>query len=144
MCEHCSVSSQDCSCLECEAYEIIPHIKIIETWGRSDEQLADFYMNEKGQIYPLGEIPYNEIQDLIDAGVFFLKSVQKEDCDSDMVAFVYEGHRIEIQPYSEGGWDYTYYRKDGSEWDGGIYDDDFASRYLVLSEIIWDIKKKAC
>lgn len=126
--------------LECETYQIVPHIDIVKSWGKTDERLADFYMVPDGQIYPLGNIPYNEANDLILAGMFFLKSVQTEGT-SDMVAFIYDGHRIEIQPYSEGGWDYTYYRKDGSEWDGGIYDDDFASRYLVLSQIIWDIKK---
>lgn len=144
MCEHYSMQSlQDFSFQECETYQIVPHMEIIEKWGRTDEtgeRLADFFMVPEGQIYPLGSVPYNEIRDLISAGLFILKSVQSEGT-SDMIAFIYEGHRIEIQPYSEGGWDYTYYRKDGSEWDGGIYDDDSASRYLVLSEIIWDIKK---
>ena len=144
MCEHYSMQSlQDFSFQECETYQIVPHMEIIEKWGKTDEtgeRLADFFMVPEGQIYPLGSVPYNEIRDLISAGLFILKSVQSEGT-SDMIAFIYEGHRIEIQPYSEGGWDYTYYRKDGSEWDGGIYDDDSASRYLVLSEIIWDIKK---
>lgn len=144
MCEHCSVPSQDCSYLECETYQIVPYQEVLAKWEKTDDsedRLADYYLAKDGQIYPLEEIPDNEVNRLIVEGMFLLKAVRTEESNSDMIAFVYEEYRIEIQPYSEGGWDYTYYR-DGKEVDGGIYDDDSASCYLVLSEIIWEIGKK--
>lgn len=45
------------------------------------------------------------------------------------------GKFLFIQESSEGGWDYTIYNSDKSEFDGGIYDDENISLETAIVEI---------
>lgn len=123
-----------------DMYCILTFHEVVETYLRTGKP-SDCILTMDGEFKSTDGMKYRDIHSANTAGGVFLNGLGEGTSASDMKVFYYEDLRIEIQPYSEGGWDYTCYFSDGSEWDGGIYDDEDAPLCLVLSEIMSDIDK---
>lgn len=122
----------------CDVYRVFTFHEAVESYLKTKKP-SEWILTPNGQFQKADEMNYRDVHSLHTTGGIFLDKL--DEGESDMMVFYYEGYCIEIQPYSEGGWDYTIYLPDGKEWDGGVYDDEDASVCLVLSEIILDIKK---
>lgn len=123
-----------------DMYRVLTFHEVVEAYLRTGKP-SDLVLTMDGEFKKTDGMTYRDIHSTDIAGGVFLNELGEGTSASDMKVFCYEGFQIEIQPYSEGGWDYTCYFGNGQEWDGGIYDDENSSLCLVLSEIILDINK---
>lgn len=123
-----------------DMYHVVLFRDAVEAYLKEGKP-SEWLLMPDGELKMVWKMNYRDIHYHSNAGGMFLNKISESTDASDVKIFCYKDFYIEIQPYSEGGWDYTCYFYDGSEWDGGIYDDEDAPLCLVLSELISDIDK---
>lgn len=117
------------------AYNIPTFHEVVEDYLNGNTSVVVLTENE---VKTHKDVSYKDLVSHRSAEDMFLIALEPEDEEDEEFVCYFRGHRIEIQE-SDGGWDYTYYHTDGSEWDGGIIDDCEASLLTVLNDVIASI-----